>query len=739
MMQLFAGNEGAYGTYGKPYRDNGGLKCDIKNTARTVPEPVTLQRWVEHLEGKRALGIIPICKDDTCVWGAIDVDSYDRNSLDIVELVERLRLPLVAVRSKSGGLHLLLFTQEPQRAADVRAVLHKMAADLGLSGSEIFPKQDRLEGGKVGNWLAAPYFGSNYDGAICDQVALRKTGAAKDVVEFLRTAKEQQLNAEQFAQLVSAAQGPGRKTNSKALGRYRGSRTADVADAACKLKQYADEVAASQEGTRNSTLNKRSYQLGQEVARGSIARDEVEQEMTRAGLACGLPPDEVTNTVKRAIDDGMQHPEIGPYRDEHDFDVDNHGRPLAVSQRNVRTALRRLGARVRHDTFQDRMIVEGLDGVGPLLDDRAMERLWLEVDARFHFRPSKDFFFTVVSDEAWLNSFHPVREYLDALCWDGVKRIDNWLLTYAGADDTPYTRAVGKLLVVAACRRVRSPGCKFDEMVVLESKQGADKSTALALMAMRDDWFGDDLPLNVEAKRVIEALNGRWIVEAAELKGMRRGDIEHLKSFLSRRRDRARMSYDRLVTEVPRQCVIVGTTNSTQYLRDTTGNRRFWPVAVKKFDLDALTRDRDQLWAEAAAREVSGESIRLDPSLWEAAAQEQERRVVDEPFTQVIEEVLGELDGKVRAADVWKTLDIREGQRTQEHNARLGEAMRQLGWTRVKLRFGDSRKEWGYCRGAGADREQRIYVYYDHETKGLSASHTPPSERDEREVPQDLF
>jgi hypothetical protein len=148
------------------------------------------------------------------------------------------------------------------------------------------------------------------------------------------------------------------------------------------------------------------------------------------------------------------------------------------------------------------------------------------------------------------------------------------------------------------------------------SPQGLDKSSALAVLAGNGEWFTDSLPLGADDKKVIETLKGRWIVEAAELQGLRKGDVEHLKAFLSRRIDRGRPAYGRLPIEAPRQCVIIGTTNSERYLRDSTGNRRFWPVRVARFDLDALRRDHDQIWAEAAAIEAKGESIRLDPRLY---------------------------------------------------------------------------------------------------------------------------
>lgn len=380
--------------------------------------------------------------------------------------------------------------------------------------------------------------------------------------------------------------------------------------------------------------------------------------------------------------------------------VEVDGKPVPNSQQNIRVALRRLGVVLWHDEFAGRDLVEGLEGYGPALDDAAAIRLRLEIDERFGFRPTKDFFYDVLSDTARRNARHPVLEYLAALRWDGVPRIGRWLVEYGGAADTPYTRAVGELVLVAAVRRVRRPGVKFDEMLVLESAQGTNKSTALKELAVRDEWFTDDLPLNAESKRVIEALSGKWIVEAGELKGNRKAGTDHLKGFLSRTHDKARMSYDRREREVPRQCVIVGTTNDSRYLRDTTGNRRFWPVAVEGFDLDALRRDRDQLWAEAAAREAEGVPIRLDPDLWADAEAEQDARRVEEPFYERLHDALGvERPGKVKAEDAWRIVGRQAGHRTQDDNERLGDAMRRLDFDRTKRRFGLPHPEWCYVRG----------------------------------------
>jgi hypothetical protein len=320
-----------------------------------------------------------------------------------------------------------------------------------------------------------------------------------------------------------------------------------------------------------------------------------------------------------------------------DFIRDKEGKKILPIVDNIRVAMIKLGVGVRYDRFGDRIMLDGLPGFGPALEDAAVHRLWLTFGQRFSFYPALELTRIVVNDAAQLNGFHPVRDYLDALQWDGKPRVDRWLTTYAGAEDSDYTRAVGALQLIAAVRRIRQPGCKFDEMLIFEQPtQGTDKSSALAILAVNDDWFTDDLPLNVDSKRVIEAVRGRWIVECAELSGMKKADIAHLTAMLSRRVDRARMAYGRLPVDVPRQFVPFGTTNKTEYLRDTTGNRRFWPVRMQRFDLAALRRDRDQLWAEAVAREAKGESIRLRRELWPLAAREQRQRLADDRDSQCL-------------------------------------------------------------------------------------------------------
>ena len=438
-----------------------------------------------------------------------------------------------------------------------------------------------------------------------------------------------------------------------------------------------------------------------------------------ADLIAGIISDETWPISAHVLDKGgrdilgyawrqVDRAEAKVAADGEPFEMDKNGIPFP-SQRNIRLALNKMGVRVRHDRFADRAALTGLEGFGPHLDDAALTRLRLRAEEEHKLKVGKEFFCDVVGDAARRDDFHPVVDYLDGLTWDGRARLDGWMTTYLEAADNDYTRHVGTIMLVAAVRRVRQPGCKFDEMVVLESEQGKAKSSALALLAVHEDWFSDDLPLNAEAKLVIERTQGRWIIEAGELKGMSPKGVEHLKGFLSRRRDSSRMAYGRLTHDAPRHFIVVGTTNDDRYLVDSTGNRRFWPVRVGDIDLEALARDRDQLWAEAAAREAAGETIRLDKALWQAAALEQDERRTLDPFVAPLADVFRSLQGKVRSSDVWDIIGTPIGMRTPDQERRVGNAMRDLGFERGQARFGGD-PEHCYRRGDEGQRKRRIVV-----------------------------
>ena len=174
------------------------------------------------------------------------------------------------------------------------------------------------------------------------------------------------------------------------------------------------------------------------------------------------------------------------------------------------------------------------------------------------------------------NKVHPVRDRLSALEWDGTARLDTWLCDYLGAEETPYTRGIGAMSLIAAVARIFQPGCQVDHMLVLEGKQGAGKSTACRVLA--GGFFSDSLPARLNDKDASLHLRGKWIVEVPEMAAMTKADAADLKSFISRREERYRPPYGRTEVVQKRQCVFIGTTNESIYLRDSTGGRRFWPV-----------------------------------------------------------------------------------------------------------------------------------------------------------------
>lgn len=197
------------------------------------------------------------------------------------------------------------------------------------------------------------------------------------------------------------------------------------------------------------------------------------------------------------------------------------------------------------------------------------------------------------------NCFHPVREYLEKLEWDGESRVERLFIDYLGAPDDAYTRSVARLMMTAAVARVFEPGIKFDFAVILQGLQGKRKSTFISVLAK--SWFAELEGDFDDPKQMVEMMQGAWILEMPELGGFVRADVRHIKAFISRRSDKVRLAYAKRAQEYHRQCIFIGSTNDDKYLKDDTGNRRFWPVVcnVDSIDTERLEREIDRLWAEA--------------------------------------------------------------------------------------------------------------------------------------------
>jgi hypothetical protein len=369
------------------------------------------------------------------------------------------------------------------------------------------------------------------------------------------------------------------------------------------------------------------------------------------------------------------------------FSTDKKGVINPQSQENIRIALDLMGIALSYNEFTQQPMFSQDDQPLQPIQDQHVDHFWLEIDNIYHFRPSKDLFQTVLKDAAWQNKFHPVREYFNSLVWDGNSRLDTWLIDCAKADDNDYVRTISAMWMIAAVRRIKYPGTKFDELVILESEQGKLKSSAIKLLCPNEDWYSDNYPLNASPREMIELTRGNFIIECADLVGMKAAQVEQLKASLSRTVDSARMSYGIMTTNVHRQHTPIATTNSHVYLKDSTGNRRFWPIRVQQFDLGLLGANRDQLWAEAVARESKGESIRLPQSLYAIAEFQQERRREEDPWEEVLRDYF-RVTGRYRITfnELWDVVHIQIERRTVVDQGRLSAIMVRAGFKKGMVR-----------------------------------------------------
>jgi len=330
-------------------------------------------------------------------------------------------------------------------------------------------------------------------------------------------------------------------------------------------------------------------------------------------------------------------------------------------------------------------------------------RQWTEPDiflmqAYLHQSYSPKFSFEMahraMSAVASTASFHPVLQWIEAQTWDGKPRIDGWLINTFNCPDTPYVRAIGSKFLIAAVRRIRSPGCQHDTMLVIEGPQGIRKSTAFRTL-FGNAWFTDDMPHDLKNKDSPQALLGVWGVEFSEVAQITssKAETETTKAFLSRRIDRFRPPYGRGFILQPRQAVFVGTTNRTDWLVDETGNRRFLPSYGDHADPEWVAINRDQLWAEAAHREAAGESIWLNTSdLQQFAAIEQEKRMEDDPWAPAVRAYLAGKFIPTEIGDVLTGIGVAVQNQDKRAQMRVGRIMRVVGWNRVTNWDANTRK-----------------------------------------------
>ena len=323
-------------------------------------------------------------------------------------------------------------------------------------------------------------------------------------------------------------------------------------------------------------------------------------------------------------------------------------------------------------------------------------------------------------------SFHPIRDYLAGLTWDGVERIDLWLETYLGvrapdnveitqaASTLGYIRTVAAKFLIGAIARVMQPGCKHDTCLILEGPQGARKSTALRTLF--DPWFTDDMP-DIHTKDASMQTRGVWLIEFGELDTLGKAEASRIKVFTSRAVDRFRPPYGRRVIECPRESVFAGTVNQQTWNKDETGGRRFWPIVCGAIDIESLKRDKAQLWAEALTRyNEPGTTWWLDDAaVVRESAEQQEGRYDADPWQDIIAPWLDSprqrfltntepLEPFTTTRDSTNALEVllhaigkRQYDITLADHARIGRSMRALRWNRRRV-GSRSDRDWRYVR-----------------------------------------
>lgn len=352
---------------------------------------------------------------------------------------------------------------------------------------------------------------------------------------------------------------------------------------------------------------------------------------------------------------------------------------------NIRAHLKYVGADLWVNEFDGRPYLDASAfGYSGHVSDAARNRVRLDAYAKGLHSP-KQHYNDVFDNEAHLNRRHPLRDYLKSLNWDGGSRAERLFIDYAGAPDTPLNREAGKLLLVAAVRRVMQPGSKFDYMVVLEGAQGSGKSSFVQLLAK--EWSNENFSLEMSAKNIVEELRGSWIVEVPELSGLRSTKgREHMKALVTRTKDGARRAYAQFAETVPREWVLIATTNDKRYLTDPTGNRRFLPVAAPKTDFKALARDVDQLWAEACVLERTHGILDLPGFVKPALAKMLTAREDENPSLDILAERFADRLAEKRIIPVMDAWDAVFGKRTHpgRRNAEdVSNAMSVLGYERI--------------------------------------------------------
>lgn len=477
---------------------------------------------------------------------------------------------------------------------------------------------------------------------------------------------------------------------------------ADPEQALRELEAAQSKIIATTKGNRHRKLNQAAYHLARHIVTNAIDRGQLINALVAAAQQSGLPSDRAVDEVRRGVADGVRD---APMREGwEDKLARTESGTVRTTYYNVATALSESpdwsGTIGWNERFHrvEWLRSPGLGGFetadsdSPFLDEHALVAAeWLNARG---MSPSRGGILDAVTDVAHRNTFDPVRNVLGELSWDGVERIQHMFPAYFGA-----SASKGELLaelarrwMIAAVARVYEPGCKADNILVLEGPQGTYKSTALEVLGL---GYTREVRVRLDDKDASDALHaGCWIAVLTELDAFKRTrGVEAPKAFLSALEDHYRRAYARMTQTHKRSVVFAATTNEEIYLNDPTGNRRFWPVACGDIQIDALRRDVEQLWAEARQYYLDGEQWHLDKAWLPMTQDEQAQRVLNDSWEEIIDThcrgrdfvtLRGVLDNALQLEPVNHSLHNQN--RVQAHLRRLGyhACIRMIDGNRVK-------------------------------------------------------
>lgn len=439
------------------------------------------------------------------------------------------------------------------------------------------------------------------------------------------------------------------------------------------------------------------WDLADELPAGVTAEAIRAMLLDAAKRATPEPPAPLPKPVPAKSQENATRHAVTEINNEIEFIVDGKGRPKPIYENVIRLLTHTNQFNLRYDDFAMRPCFGDA-----LLEDRHLRMIcrWVQGEG---IPAGTSVIQEAIVAAAETRRFHPVKQYLDALAWDGVARLDTLLVKHARVANTEIHRAMTGKWFVQAVARIYQPGCQADAMLILEGEQGQNKSTFFrSIFGSR--WFSDHLP-DLSSKDALIQLRGLWAIEVAELATLGRSDANRIKQFLTSRVDRYRDPYGRLAMDYPRTCVFAGTVNpgGDGYLKDPTGARRFWPMTVATIDIQAVAEQRDQLWAEAKARYDAGEQWWLPQSLSADASAVQADRYENDPWADKIEEYLiGK--NQTTTSDILKSvLDIsKAGDWTRADQIRVARILcHENTWVRRKERVG-SKTRWAFHRSAVA-------------------------------------